>query len=207
MFTCWDNSEVFLCWVLQSRFSAAPTMSRHFRTTRCFLTCSLKRWTCSTRPTATTQAYNVLSGMRSLPSHVKFTFESKRAGWFLSSFTLSLQEFVKGCGSITKRWVDELLDKMTASDHLKAVTQIRQVYNFVLHSVILLTYFPMLPLRSLVSLFCTTSAANFTCLHDFPIECNGIGLCMHLHMGTVKTKLTHSHFQSKNNCLFIVVLP
>uniref|UniRef100_A0A674N0W9 Bromodomain-containing protein 9 n=1 Tax=Takifugu rubripes TaxID=31033 RepID=A0A674N0W9_TAKRU len=33
---------------------------------------------------------------------------------------LSLQEFVKGCGSITKRWVDELLDKMTASDHLKA---------------------------------------------------------------------------------------
>lgn len=45
----------------------------------------------------------------------------------MSSFTFSLQEFVKGCGSITKRWVDELLDKMTASDHLKAVTQIQQV--------------------------------------------------------------------------------
>ncbi|CAG11973.1 unnamed protein product, partial [Tetraodon nigroviridis] len=44
---------------------------------------------------------------------------------------LSLQEFVKGCGSITKRWVDELLDKMTASDHLKAVTQIRQKRNMV----------------------------------------------------------------------------
>uniref|UniRef100_A0A674NRS9 Bromodomain-containing protein 9 n=1 Tax=Takifugu rubripes TaxID=31033 RepID=A0A674NRS9_TAKRU len=42
---------------------------------------------------------------------------------------LSLQEFVKGCGSITKRWVDELLDKMTASDHLKAASQIREVFD------------------------------------------------------------------------------
>uniref|UniRef100_A0A3Q3VND6 Bromodomain-containing protein 9 n=1 Tax=Mola mola TaxID=94237 RepID=A0A3Q3VND6_MOLML len=40
---------------------------------------------------------------------------------------LSIQEFVKGCGSATKRWVDELLDKMTAGDHVKAVTQIRQL--------------------------------------------------------------------------------
>lgn len=52
--------------------------------------------------------------------------------FLMSSFTFSLQEFVKGCGSITKRWVDELLDKMTASDHLKAVTQIRQVYGPVI---------------------------------------------------------------------------
>ncbi|TWW79288.1 bromodomain-containing protein 9 isoform X2 [Takifugu flavidus] len=44
---------------------------------------------------------------------------------------LSLQEFVKGCGSITKRWVDELLDKMTASDHLKAASQIREKRNMV----------------------------------------------------------------------------
>uniref|UniRef100_A0A665UDK4 Bromodomain-containing protein 9 n=1 Tax=Echeneis naucrates TaxID=173247 RepID=A0A665UDK4_ECHNA len=42
---------------------------------------------------------------------------------------LSIQEFVKGCGSVTKRWVDGLLDKMTAGDHIKAVNQIRQVYN------------------------------------------------------------------------------
>lgn len=51
-------------------------------------------------------------------------------------WTLSIQEFVKGCGSVTKRWVDELLDKMTAGDHTKAVTQIRQVYvlqHLVLH--------------------------------------------------------------------------
>lgn len=39
----------------------------------------------------------------------------------------SIQEFVKGCGNITKCWVDGLLDKMTASDHTKAVNQIRQV--------------------------------------------------------------------------------
>lgn len=55
----------------------------------------------------------------------------------MSLFTFSLQEFVKGCGSFTKRWVDGLLDKMTANDHLKAVTQIRQVYGPCNYSVIL----------------------------------------------------------------------
>uniref|UniRef100_A0A3Q0S4N7 Bromodomain-containing protein 9 n=1 Tax=Amphilophus citrinellus TaxID=61819 RepID=A0A3Q0S4N7_AMPCI len=40
---------------------------------------------------------------------------------------LSIQEFVKGCGGVSKRWVDGLLDKMTAGDHTKAVNQIRQV--------------------------------------------------------------------------------
>uniref|UniRef100_A0A8C5EJM8 Bromodomain-containing protein 9 n=1 Tax=Gouania willdenowi TaxID=441366 RepID=A0A8C5EJM8_GOUWI len=40
---------------------------------------------------------------------------------------LSIQEFVKGCGSVTKRWVDGLLDKMTTGDHSKAVNQIRQI--------------------------------------------------------------------------------
>ncbi|MEQ2233303.1 Bromodomain-containing protein 9 [Ilyodon furcidens] len=40
---------------------------------------------------------------------------------------LSVQDFVKGCGSVTKRWVDELLDKMTGGDHSKAVGQIRQM--------------------------------------------------------------------------------
>uniref|UniRef100_A0A674CMI9 Bromodomain-containing protein 9 n=1 Tax=Salmo trutta TaxID=8032 RepID=A0A674CMI9_SALTR len=40
---------------------------------------------------------------------------------------LSIQEFVKGCGNVTKRLVDGLLDKMTAGDHSKAVYQIRQV--------------------------------------------------------------------------------
>ena len=44
------------------------------------------------------------------------------APWFPS-----IQEFVKGCGSVTKRLVDGLLDKMTAGDHIKAVNQIRQV--------------------------------------------------------------------------------
>lgn len=41
--------------------------------------------------------------------------------------TFSLQEFVKGCGGVTKKLVDELLDKMTGNDHSKAVFQIRQV--------------------------------------------------------------------------------
>ncbi|KAM9852608.1 bromodomain-containing protein 9 [Aulostomus maculatus] len=45
---------------------------------------------------------------------------------------LSIQEFVKGCGSITKRWVDGLLDKMTAGDHTKAANQIRQKRNMML---------------------------------------------------------------------------
>ncbi|KAM3613896.1 uncharacterized protein V6R79_006725 [Siganus canaliculatus] len=45
---------------------------------------------------------------------------------------LSIQEFVKGCGGATKRWVDELLDKMTAGDHLKSVTQIRQKRNIMM---------------------------------------------------------------------------
>ncbi|XP_016328116.1 bromodomain-containing protein 9-like [Sinocyclocheilus anshuiensis] len=42
---------------------------------------------------------------------------------------LSLQEFVKGCGSFTKRLVGDLLDKMTAGDHSKAIIQIRQNRN------------------------------------------------------------------------------
>ncbi|CAK6960569.1 bromodomain-containing protein 9 isoform X2 [Scomber scombrus] len=45
---------------------------------------------------------------------------------------LSIQEFVKGCGSVTKRWVDGLLDKMTADDHTKAVNQVRQKRNMML---------------------------------------------------------------------------
>lgn len=48
------------------------------------------------------------------------------------TFTPSIQEFVKGCGSVTKRWVDGLLDKMTAGDHIKAVSQIRQVSDLYL---------------------------------------------------------------------------
>ncbi|XP_073341976.1 bromodomain-containing protein 9 isoform X2 [Pagrus major] len=44
---------------------------------------------------------------------------------------LSIQEFVKGCGGITKHWVDGLLDKMTAGDHVKAVTQVRQKRNIM----------------------------------------------------------------------------
>uniref|UniRef100_A0A8C7JT06 Bromodomain-containing protein 9 n=1 Tax=Oncorhynchus kisutch TaxID=8019 RepID=A0A8C7JT06_ONCKI len=43
---------------------------------------------------------------------------------------LSIQEFVKGCGNVTKRLVDGLLDKMTAGDHSKAVYQIRQMCVF-----------------------------------------------------------------------------
>lgn len=43
------------------------------------------------------------------------------------TFTHSIQEFVKGCGNVTKDWVDRLLDKMTADDHTKAVSQIREV--------------------------------------------------------------------------------
>nr|XP_020468461.1 bromodomain-containing protein 9 isoform X1 [Monopterus albus] len=45
---------------------------------------------------------------------------------------LSIQEFVKGCGSVTNRWVDGLLDKMTAGDHTKAASQIRQKRNMML---------------------------------------------------------------------------
>ncbi|XP_048882070.1 bromodomain-containing protein 9 isoform X3 [Brienomyrus brachyistius] len=47
---------------------------------------------------------------------------------------LSLQEFVKGCGGVTKKLVDELLDKMTGSDHSKAVFQIRQKRNISVKS-------------------------------------------------------------------------
>lgn len=47
-------------------------------------------------------------------------------------FKQSIQEFVKNCGSVTKRWVDGLLDKMTAGDHTKAVSQIRQVSGIYL---------------------------------------------------------------------------
>lgn len=47
--------------------------------------------------------------------------------WFALVCVCSLQEFVKGCGSFTKRLVDDLLDKMTAGDHSKATVQIRQV--------------------------------------------------------------------------------
>ncbi|XP_072250484.1 bromodomain-containing protein 9 isoform X1 [Leuresthes tenuis] len=45
---------------------------------------------------------------------------------------LSIQDFVKGCGSVSKHWVDGLLDKMTAGDHLKAVNQIRLKRNIML---------------------------------------------------------------------------
>ncbi|KAI1886209.1 hypothetical protein AGOR_G00211640 [Albula goreensis] len=45
---------------------------------------------------------------------------------------LSLQEFVKGCGTFTKKLVDGLLDKMTGGDHSKAVFQIRQKRNMTL---------------------------------------------------------------------------
>ncbi|KAI3360972.1 hypothetical protein L3Q82_013184, partial [Scortum barcoo] len=45
---------------------------------------------------------------------------------------LSIQEFVKGCGNVTKHWVDGLLDKMTAGDHVKAASQIRQKRNMML---------------------------------------------------------------------------
>lgn len=57
----------------------------------------------------------------------------------MSLFAFSLQEFVKGCGSFTKRWVDGLLDKMTANDHLKAVTQIRQVYGPCNYNILILS--------------------------------------------------------------------
>ncbi|XP_061530901.1 bromodomain-containing protein 9 isoform X2 [Phycodurus eques] len=45
---------------------------------------------------------------------------------------LSILDFVKGCGSVTKQWVDGLLDKMTAGDHTKATSQIRQKRNMML---------------------------------------------------------------------------
>ncbi|XP_034144955.1 bromodomain-containing protein 9 isoform X2 [Esox lucius] len=45
---------------------------------------------------------------------------------------LSIQEFVKDCGNVTKRFVDGLLDKMTAGDHSKAIFQIRQKRNMTL---------------------------------------------------------------------------
>ncbi|XP_066498978.1 bromodomain-containing protein 9 isoform X2 [Hoplias malabaricus] len=48
---------------------------------------------------------------------------------------LSLQEFVKDCGSFTKRLVDDLLDKMTGGDHSKAVFQIRQKRNLPVDEV------------------------------------------------------------------------
>lgn len=56
----------------------------------------------------------------------------------------SIQEFVKGCGSVTKRWVDGLLDKMTAGDHTKSVNQIRQVYYMYLSNYVYQFYPPLI---------------------------------------------------------------
>ncbi|XP_077577651.1 bromodomain-containing protein 9 [Stigmatopora nigra] len=44
---------------------------------------------------------------------------------------LSILDFVKGCGSVTRHWVDGLMDKMTAGDHAKAANQIRQKRNML----------------------------------------------------------------------------
>lgn len=67
---------------------------------------------------------------------LKWSLENKNQSSFWTcsvfTFTLSIQEFVKGCGSVTKHWVDGLLDKMTAGDHIKAVSQIRQVFDLYL---------------------------------------------------------------------------
>lgn len=70
--------------------------------------------------------YSALSGGRSLPWKVELAF-STDLPVTVFALTPSIQEFVKGCGGATKRWVDELLDKMTAGDHTKATTQILQV--------------------------------------------------------------------------------
>uniref|UniRef100_A0A4W4FBE4 Bromodomain-containing protein 9 n=1 Tax=Electrophorus electricus TaxID=8005 RepID=A0A4W4FBE4_ELEEL len=61
---------------------------------------------------------------------------------------LSLQEFVKDCGSFTKRLVDDLLDKMTGGDHSKAVFQIRQSFPDKLGRVHG-SFFDWIPLASL----------------------------------------------------------
>ncbi|XP_051922045.1 bromodomain-containing protein 9 isoform X3 [Hippocampus zosterae] len=45
---------------------------------------------------------------------------------------LSILDFVQGCGNVTKRWVDGLLDKMTGGDHTKAANHIRQKRNMML---------------------------------------------------------------------------
>ncbi|XP_077383445.1 bromodomain-containing protein 9 [Festucalex cinctus] len=45
---------------------------------------------------------------------------------------LSILDFVKGCGSVTKCWVDGILDKMTGGDHTKAASQIRQKRNMMM---------------------------------------------------------------------------
>lgn len=42
---------------------------------------------------------------------------------------LSLQEFVKGCGSSTKKMVDDLLNQITAGEHSKAVYHLSQKRN------------------------------------------------------------------------------
>lgn len=84
-----------------------------------------------------TQEYSVLSGKG-------FFYHRLHLNWNecvpilcfpvlnMFTFSLSIQEFVKGCSGVTKHWVDTLLDKMTADDHTKAVNQIRQVSNFIL---------------------------------------------------------------------------
>ncbi|TRZ01232.1 hypothetical protein DNTS_008852 [Danionella cerebrum] len=67
---------------------------------------------------------------------------------------LSLQEFVKGCGSFTKRLVDDLLEKMTAGDHSKAVTQIRQKRNLPTDAKTSLCDLPMKLPQSWISCKC-----------------------------------------------------
>uniref|UniRef100_A0A8C2Z631 Bromodomain-containing protein 9 n=1 Tax=Cyclopterus lumpus TaxID=8103 RepID=A0A8C2Z631_CYCLU len=64
---------------------------------------------------------------------------------------LSIQEFVKGCGDVTKCWVDRLLDKMTADDHTKAVNQIRQVSD--LYLIYSITHITSIIFSSMLSSF------------------------------------------------------
>uniref|UniRef100_A0A8C2Z635 Bromodomain-containing protein 9 n=1 Tax=Cyclopterus lumpus TaxID=8103 RepID=A0A8C2Z635_CYCLU len=67
---------------------------------------------------------------------------------------LSIQEFVKGCGDVTKCWVDRLLDKMTADDHTKAVNQIRQVSD--LYLIYSITHITSIIFSSVVLTNCKT---------------------------------------------------
>ncbi|TSK20185.1 Bromodomain-containing protein 9 [Bagarius yarrelli] len=73
---------------------------------------------------------------------------------------LSLQEFVKDCGSFTKRLVDDLLDKMTGNDHSKAIYQIRQVSYEQPKANLFLSEKRNLPVDDIKSALCDMQSAD-----------------------------------------------
>ncbi|KAE8597329.1 hypothetical protein XENTR_v10016428 [Xenopus tropicalis] len=62
---------------------------------------------------------------------------------------LSLQEFVKDCGSFAKRMVNDLLDQITGGDHSRTIYQVKQVRFKVIITDCILFYYRSHELQSM----------------------------------------------------------